>query len=286
MKYFTFSLIVATYNREKELDCFFNSVACQNYNLDLVEILVVDQNKIINLEPIIKKYVAKLHIRHIKSDKIGTAHSRNLGICQASGDIVAFPDDDCLYYDDTLSSVNSVFNEDTRATCLLGKIFDFKEKINIMRKWKKYPFRISWWNFYDNFSEIVLFVKADSKNKFCDLLGPGEYFGSCEGIDYLTGFLCERKVILYDPRIVVWHPLQKISSFSREKVESYGRGFGAFCHKNCNLPIFILFCEAICYHAVFYLIACIQMNHDERKVREECIVSRFNGWVEWNQNSK
>ena len=52
----TFNLIVATYGRYKEVDRLLDSFTRLEYNLDLVEIYIVDQNDKIDLCPIIKKY--------------------------------------------------------------------------------------------------------------------------------------------------------------------------------------------------------------------------------------
>jgi glycosyltransferase involved in cell wall biosynthesis len=283
MQYATFCLVVATYGRKLEIDNFLNSILHQKYRLDLVKVWIVDQNDKIDLLPIINQYSDKLQIEHIKTDRKGASYSRNLAIYEASGDIIAFPDDDCIYYEDTLENVNLLFNQNPKAGCMLGRIFDCQLNKNIIRRWKTFPFKINWWNFYNTFSEIVLFVDINkiSNNTFSERFGPGEYFGSCEGIDYLANILRNKVDILYSPKINVWHPIQNIEMFNVDKVRSYGLGFGAFCRKNLNLPIFILFFETLIYHSFFYVIARLKNNREKMKIRRECLVSRVQGWREW-----
>ena len=50
-----FSLIMATYGRKDEVGCFLESLMNSNYPMDKVEVIIVDQNKEIDLEPIISK---------------------------------------------------------------------------------------------------------------------------------------------------------------------------------------------------------------------------------------
>ena len=58
-----FSLIMATYGREKEVDSFLKTIRKSNYNLELVEIIIVDQNDKISLDEIVSKY-NDLNIKH------------------------------------------------------------------------------------------------------------------------------------------------------------------------------------------------------------------------------
>ena len=56
-----FSLIMATYGRKDEVGCFLESLMNSNYTMDKVEVIIVDQNKEIDLEPIISKYKEKIY---------------------------------------------------------------------------------------------------------------------------------------------------------------------------------------------------------------------------------
>lgn len=275
----TFSLIVATCGRYKEVDRLLESLTWLDYDLNLVEIYVIDQNDKIDLQPIIQKYVSVLHLHHIYSTRKGLSYNRNIGIRKAQGDIIAFPDDDCMYYRDTLKKVNDAFDEYTNVSLLLGQIIDRKTGEKIIRKWSDESFSLNSYNFYTNFSSITLFVKNNSEKQFFDeRFGSGEYFGSCEDADYIVQALSQNHKIFYIPDIQVWHPAQKNSEFNEEKIASYGLGFGAFACKNFNLPIVILFLEVIIYHMLRYFLSMVKRKENEKNAERISVVSRLNGW--------
>lgn len=275
----TFSLIVATCGRDKEVDRLLHSFIRQEYDLQLVDIYIIDQNNKINLRPIIEKYTSILNIHHIHSLRRGLSFNRNIGLKEAHGDIIAFPDDDCTYYPDTLKKVNDAFDKLKDAKLILGQIIDRHSGKKIIRQWSDHQFTLNYYNFYTNFSSITLFVKNEGKKQlFDEKLGSGEYLGACEDADYLLRELNQHNNIVYVPEIQVWHPVQKNSNFSKDKVASYGRGFGAFVRKNLSLPIAILFVEVIVCHLLRYLRAMIMFNQKEMEAEKISIISRFEGW--------
>lgn len=285
MKQYRFSLIIATYGRKDELARLLNSLKNQKYNMSLVEVFIVDQNNEVDLTDIISNYKEYLNIFYIHSSVIGTSYNRNVGIKLATGDIIAFPDDDSMYYDDTLKEVNDFFQYHDKVECCLGKIFDRKNNRNILRNWKKRNMNISLWNFFRNYSEIVMFVRNTPQHAyfFCEELGPGTYFGSCEGIDYLVNNLLKKgKIVMYAPAIEVWHPVQKLTNFKINKLTGYGLGFGAFCKKNVCLPILFLFIETILYHTLIGLSWGIFFNKSQFNTRKTYVISRLIGWAKWN----
>ena len=70
---------MATYGREKEVESFLNSLKKSNYDLSLVEVIIVDQNDKIDLNHIIERH-NDLNIKHIKSTVKGLAKNRNIGL--------------------------------------------------------------------------------------------------------------------------------------------------------------------------------------------------------------
>lgn len=275
----TFSLIVATYGRKEEVERLLENFTKLDYDLNLVEIYIIDQNDKINLYPIIQKYVSILHIHHIRSSRKGLSYNRNIGLKEANGNIVAFPDDDCLYYPDTLNKVNDAFDKYSEGSLLLGQIFDRNTGEKIIRKWSDQPFLLNFYNFYTSFSSITLFAKNEGKKRFFDeCLGSGEYLGSCEDADYIVQALNQKCKIFYIPDIQVWHPKQKNSEFSESKIASYGRGFGAFACKNICLPIAALFFEVVVYHMLRYVMFMIKGTRNEKTAERISISSRLDGW--------
>ena len=127
-----------------------------------VEVIIVDQNKEIDLEPIISKYKEKIKVVHIKSNERGLALNRNKGLEIATGDIIAFPDDDCEYLVDTLNIVNNYF-ENEHCDLLMGRIVE-RNGEDSLREWPKEKIEINKNNFYTKCSSVTMFL--DSKKCF------------------------------------------------------------------------------------------------------------------------
>src|SRR5262245_42844217 len=101
-----YSILLATVDREKEVANFLPSLAAQTWR-DF-ELIVVDQNPDDRLASLLDPYRNQFPIRRIRC---GRGHSRafNAGLECATGDVVAFPDDDCWYDPDLLERVAKLF---------------------------------------------------------------------------------------------------------------------------------------------------------------------------------
>jgi len=272
-----FSLIMATYGRKEEIETFLNSIEQQKYDTSKVEIIIVDQNDKIVLDDICAKYIEKLNIKHIKSEVKGLSFNRNIGLKSAIGDIVAFPDDDCTYYSETLVEIDNYFREHDDVDVVLGKIYDREIKKNIIRNWKNYGYKINSNNFFLSFSSITIFSRRNDI-LFDNDLGVGTFFGSNEDGDYILQHLRENKIIYYSPSIEVWHPDFSSVVMSDKKVYSYGLGFGALVRKHLSLPIIFLFFLTIGFHLLILVFAFLSMNKYEINKRYLSIISRMKGF--------
>lgn len=279
----TFSLILATCGRLQEVDKFLQSISVQDYDLSKVEVLIVDQNSNngINITPIIHRYQDVVDIRHIKSAQRGLSFCRNIALRLARGKFIAFPDDDCLYYPNTLCEAERAFNAYPAIDILLGRIVERITHKNIIRNWKDYSFAITQWNFFLNYSSITIFCRQNTI-LFDEKLGLGTYYGSCEDTDYIVQALKREEKILYTPVIEVWHPEDPpIVNF--QKVYSYGLGFGALCRKYPEPFALLLFFQAIVYHFVMMSLSIIVLNKGQAKRRFLSIKSRVHGFIRYRR---
>lgn len=276
-----FSLVVATYGRSNEVDELLDSLLKQDIGLDKFEVIIVDQNDVIDLESVVKKYSDLLIIKHIRSGKKGLSYNRNVGISIAVGDIVCFPDDDCKYYPDTLSRVAVVFHEQNVST-VFGAIRDRGTGKNIIRDWPGRKLKLTNSNFFFLCSSITVFAK-NSGLYFNDILGAGCYFGSCEDTDFAYRQIhCGNAI--YSPCIEVWHPDVGIESFSRQKNVSYGLGFGAFCRIYSNdIHILVLFIASLGFHFVKLIGGLVRMNWSDVVQRRDALYSRIKGFFEYGK---
>ena len=236
-----FSLICATYGRREELVVLLDSILKQTIGIAEIEVIIVDQNKGKFLTDILSKYT-QLNIKHIKAEK-GLSHSRNIGIGLATGEIVAFPDDDCSYLPETLEKVYTLFAAG-ESDVVIGKIVD-PEGNDIFRKWPRRRERIREYNYLRCCSSITLFVNRMRIIYFDERFGAGQKYGSSEDCDFVFGLIKSRRNIDYNPSILVCHPNEKIYQMPYRKIVQYGLGFGAFIRKNksiINYIYFILIC--------------------------------------------
>ncbi len=109
------TIIVPIYNGETDLPDLLECLYNQTYDRKLVEYLLVDNNsrdRTANiLEAAVKEAVEKnINLRHLTEKEIQSSYAaRNLGIRQASHDILAFTDADCRPQPDWLFKIVKPF---------------------------------------------------------------------------------------------------------------------------------------------------------------------------------
>ncbi|MBJ8111775.1 glycosyltransferase family 2 protein [Bacillus cereus group sp. N6] len=281
MKY-KFSLIMATYGRDEEIALFLESINRSEYDLGKIQIIIVDQNdsEEINLEKIVLQY-KNMDILHIKSNKKGLSHNRNLGLQYAEGEYIAFPDDDCEYYIDTLNEVELTFKNHVNSNLVLGRIID-KAENDVIRKWPKSSMKINEKNFFTKVSSITMFYKNTlDLYKFNEKLGVGTYFGSCEDTDIVYRYT-KNSHVEYNPNIKVYHP-HPSKELSMDKVKSYALGFGGFIKSNLDFYTAILFIKVICYHFLKLIGAIVTFNREKLRRSWNSVYFRIKGFLEYKK---
>lgn len=279
---YKFSLVMATYGRLEEINYFFDSVLSSDYDLNKVEIIVVDQNDKICLDDLIEKYSSLLNIKHIKSDIKGLSKNRNIGIKESKGEYIAFPDDDCKYMKDTLKKVESYFEDNKEVYAVMGRIVD-EDNNDCIRKWSKENEIITKSNFYTRLSSITLFKRNnEEKQYFNEQMGVGAPFGSNEDANIIYKSLKSGKNIRYFADIVLFHP-KPPKNVDIDKVYNYGLGFGALCKENFDMNMIILFIKVVVYHLLRLFMGILTLNKTEVKIRYRYIKSRINGFIKYNR---
>jgi len=91
----TFSLVVPTVGRTEELASLFASLSAQSPAR--IELIVVDQNEDDRLLPLLQALPPDLHSVHLRLRERNVSRARNLGLAHATGEFLAYPDDDCWY---------------------------------------------------------------------------------------------------------------------------------------------------------------------------------------------
>jgi glycosyltransferase involved in cell wall biosynthesis len=181
-----FSLIVATVGRADQLQRFLTSVDAQTYR-DF-ELIVVDQNSDDRVMLILASYQNKFPIHHLRTQEKGASRARNIGLQHVSGDVVAFPDDDCKYPADLLAMVARILDGrpklDGVAVCSVdeegrvsnGRLDERSGPINGSNVWARAI-------------EYTMFLREQSVRglRFDERIGPGAGtpLGAGAGTDYL-----------------------------------------------------------------------------------------------------
>jgi glycosyltransferase involved in cell wall biosynthesis len=225
-----FSLIMATYGRDTVLLDFFESLKNQDHGN--FELIVVDQNPDDRVEKICER-CSWFEIKYFKTDQQNLSHARNIGLKHASGDIIAFPDDDCTYPPDLLSKVNLRFVENPEFAVLTGTQVDTQTRKKV--SWSlPAPCIVTKKNMLRTGNSIGLFVKADQAPliRFDEQFGIGGAFGSAEESDYRFRLLTSGLKGYYCPSIEIYHLDDASGKASADKYYSYSLGLGAYFKKH------------------------------------------------------
>jgi len=238
-----FSLILATVGRTEELKKFLEHLNMQTYTN--FELIVVDQNDDGRLVPILKDYKERFSILHLRSER-GLSRARNVGLRYASGDIVAFPDDDCWYPPDLLEKVAKFLEEHPGVDGLTGRSVDENGESSSGR-WDYDAGLINRFNVWKRGISISIFLKTkiiEIIDGFDEMLGVGAHtpWGSGEETDYLLCALEEGYKIYYDPTIAVYHPHSTVyCNNAIKRARLYAQGMGCVLRKH-NYPFwFVLY---------------------------------------------
>jgi glycosyltransferase involved in cell wall biosynthesis len=114
--YRTVSVVVCTYNRCDYLDRCLEYLTYQSN--DNFEVVVVNGPSTDGTENVLEKYRGR--IKTARNLERNLSKSRNIGIDCASGDIVAFIDDDAIPFDDWVDTIISEYNRRPLTTAGLG----------------------------------------------------------------------------------------------------------------------------------------------------------------------
>src|SRR5689334_3533804 len=91
----TFSIVIPTYNRPRQLAKCLESLCRLTYPRDRFDVIVVDDGSPTPLAPVVEVFQSQLRIVVHRQSNGGPAAARNTGAARATGENLAFTDDDC-----------------------------------------------------------------------------------------------------------------------------------------------------------------------------------------------
>ncbi|WP_084102216.1 glycosyltransferase family 2 protein [Demequina sp. NBRC 110051] len=142
-------------------------------------------------------------------ENVGIPAGRNAGVSHVDGELIFFLDDDAeVVDDDFLSEVLSRFEDDRGLGALQGRVFDPKGKGSPSRWVPRLgsrpadaPFAaFSLWEGAVAIRRDVLVAAG---------LWPGDFFYAHEGIELAWRVWEQRKKVIYDPELRIYHPVKK-----------------------------------------------------------------------------
>lgn len=230
-----FSLILATLGRRLEVQRFLESLAVQDTN-DF-EVLVVDQNPVGWLDNVIAPFQEGLSIRQIPSAP-GLSRARNLGLNHASGEFIAFPDDDCWYPNGLLERVRTYLESTPNVAGVTGRPVDENGERGTGRSLQDRAVidKSNVWLGGISFTIFLRKAACDDVGGFDESLGLGAAspWQSGEETDYLIRIVESGHTVQYLPDLVVHHPVPEASYDDRAqaRARAYGRGMGRVLAKH------------------------------------------------------
>jgi glycosyltransferase involved in cell wall biosynthesis len=186
----SFDLVVATVGRTEEPGRLLASIAAQTYQR--WRVLLVDQNADDRLAALVDAPIERLRAEP------GLSRARNAALRRIDADLVAFPDDDCIYPVDLLERIAARFADDSSLDGLTGR--------DDTGSWPADTMLLTRDNLWNRAISFTIFLRAAVVVRvggFDERLGlPGS---SGEEIDYLIRAVDARTRLEYDPSIVVPH---------------------------------------------------------------------------------
>jgi glycosyltransferase involved in cell wall biosynthesis len=235
MSYPLISLIFATIQRTEEVENFLCKLLEQTYKE--VEVILVDQNFDDRLIPTISKFKGQTPIIHIVSQS-GLSKARNAGLPYAKGELIAFPDDDCWYPPNLLSTISDYFSNNLDWDGITGIASSGKNNSSIW-KWDRDPGRCTLTNVWQRGMSITCFLRRrviDKIGLFDEELGLGSStpWQSGEETDYLIRAIQAGFHIQYLPEKMVYHhdALPDYTDQEIQKAYFSGCGMGHVLHKH------------------------------------------------------
>jgi len=114
------SVVIATRNRAGMLEHALDSLCGQKRLPD--EVVVVDNGSADATAAVALSFQDRLNLKVVREERVGIPHARNTGIRAASGDIVAFIDDDCEAEPAWLGEMERPFLEDPHVASAGGNL--------------------------------------------------------------------------------------------------------------------------------------------------------------------
>lgn len=218
-----FDLVVATVDRIEPLETLLASLEAQTHRA--FRLVVVDQNADDAVPTLLGDH-PHLETLLLRSER-GLSRARNVALPHLSGDVVAFPDDDCVYPTDLLERIAERLASDGGLDGLTGRAAasdGFSDS-----SWERHAAVLRPSNVWNRVISFTLFLRRDVVERVGGFderlgLGSGSPWSSGEEVDYVIRAIRAGARIEYDPALIVTHDRKRYTS---RELRAVGRRDGA-----------------------------------------------------------
>jgi glycosyltransferase involved in cell wall biosynthesis len=273
-----FSLILGTVGRTNELETFLHFLNMQTYR-DF-ELIVVDQNEDDRLIPILSYHRDHFNIHHLRSRR-GLSRARNIGTAAASGDVIAFPDDDCWYPKTLLERVAAILQERRDLDGLTGRFTDGDGLSE--GRWLPHSMPLNRFNVWRGAISFSIFLRravVDRTGKFNETLGvgAGTPWGAAEETDYLLRSMANGFRLEFFHDLILHHPVKShgFDASACTRQQKYEAGIGRVIRLN-NYPFWYF--PAVCLRTCAGIcVAMARGRFAQARFKTVSILGRIAGW--------
>jgi glycosyltransferase involved in cell wall biosynthesis len=233
------SVVIATRNRADRLRQALDSLERMSPpNMFSWELIVVDNGSTDGTREVVNDCEARmiLPLRYLIELRHGKSAALNAGVRAATGDVVAFTDDDCVMSPEWLTAIAIEFDNNPSVAAIGGRVelYDAKDQpytIRTQTTREAYaPLKMTALIVGCNMAfrrEVLSAVGA-----FDESLGPGSRCRAAEDFDLLYRAHLRGLSIVYVPEVLVYHNHgRRTEADVRHLYAAYGVSMGAFYGK-------------------------------------------------------
>ncbi|MGN8050886.1 glycosyltransferase family 2 protein [Curtobacterium sp. 22159] len=245
------TVVIATRERPRSLERALRSVLASDH--DDLEVVVVDNAPTSSRTRDVVVAVQDPRVRYVLEARPGVSRARNAGLALASGDVVAFVDDDVVVDRGWARAIAAAYERDDDVWCVTGLVpsgelrsptqRSFDERVTWARNLERrvyrtssppvdeplFPFAVGSYGTGANMS--VRRAPVQALGGFDVALGPGTRSRAGEDPDLFTRVLLAGGALAVEPSAVVWHEHRSDRQALRSQAIGYGTGLGAWVTK-------------------------------------------------------
>jgi GT2 family glycosyltransferase len=220
-----FSIIVPTYSRPQELASCLHALANLQYPRDCYEVIIVDDGSEKPAKDVVQAFYRKMKMVVIYQPNAGPAAARNAGSELATGQFLAFTDDDCVPACNWLQALASRFL--THPDCIIGGRTSNLLTNNLYSVTSQLITDVVYRHYNADSNQARFFASnnlALSRHHFLNLGGFDTNFNTAEDREFCDRWLSCGFNMIYAPEAVVYHAHNlNFRKFLKQHF-NYGRG--------------------------------------------------------------